>query len=240
MRRLRGAGSGPLVGIDQSAAGTAAVVLIDGELAAKVFVADTIADWKRLRREGAFPPCPVKAGDEAGRAWRLTWTRAVVGDLLGTWKPTHAALEDYALARQAFAHHLGEVGGVLRTLLWEVQVPFRLYDVQAVKLFATGHGDAEKASVVMACRDAWDVNFAPFGKVEHGAAGNLADAYAIAQLLRTELRLRAGELTLDQLPEHQRRVFLRTTKQHPTNLLAQEFATRDCEVAQRMAKLGRS
>jgi len=239
VKRLRGAGDGPLVGIDQSAAGTAVVVLVEGQLVDKRFVADSISDWKRLRTQGALPPCEVRAGDEAGRTWRLTWTCTWVAELLGRWCPTHAALEDYALARQAFAHHLGEVGGALRTLLWGQGIPFRLYDVQAVKMFATGNGAAEKASVLMACRDVWGVDFVAFGRVERGAGGNLADAFAIAQLLRTELRLRAGEVTLEDLPDHQRKVFLRVTKANPVNMLARPFATlADCEVAQRMARYG--
>ena len=101
----------------------------------------------------------------------------------------------------------------------------KVYDVQAVKLFATGNGNAEKAEVVIACRDRWDLNFLEFGKTT-GAGGNVADAYVIAQLLRTELDLRAGRTRLEDLPEAERRVFTRTTKQHPVNLLELPFAER--------------
>jgi Holliday junction resolvasome RuvABC endonuclease subunit len=227
MKRLRTTGTAdcPLLGIDQSARGTAAVVLVDGNLVDVLFWADTKADAKRLVDRGARVPREVKAGDEGGRAARLADLREALAALVAKWRPTRAALEDYALARMAYAHHLGEVGAVVRLVLWESAVPFRTYDVQAVKLFATGRGNAEKAEVVLACRDRWErLNFLEYGKSE-GAGGNVADAYVIAQLLRTELRLRAGETRLEDLPEEERRVFLRTTKQRPVNLLDTPFAS---------------
>jgi len=213
-----------LVGIDQSARGTAAVALVDGALVDLMYYADNKTAAKKQRELGALAPREVKAGDELGRVLRLADLRVNLGAFLAKWKPTHAALEDYALARKAFAHSLGEVGGLVRIELLLLGIPFRAYDVQGVKIFATGRGDAEKADMVLACRDKWEGrNFLEYGKTD-GAAGNVADAYVIAQLLRTELRIRAGEVKLEDLPESERRVFLRTTKQQPVNVLDQPFA----------------
>lgn len=216
-----------VVGIDQSATGTAAVALdAAGRLLGALFWADTKTAAKALRDRGALPPREVRAGDEGGRAARLEELRVELGAFLDAWAPAHAALEDYALARMAFAHHLGEVGAVVRLLLWGRRIPFRVYDVQAVKLFATGNGNAEKAEVVLACRDRWDLNFLEYGRTT-GAGGNLADAYVIAQLLRAELDLRSGRRSLEDLTDPERRVFTRTTKQHPVNLLSTDFARRE-------------
>lgn len=214
-----------VVGIDQSATGTAAVALDEGGLLLGVlFWADTKSAAKTLAFRGAVTPREVRAGDEAGRTARLEDLRLRLGAFLDEWAPAVAALEDYALARMAFSHHLGEVGAVVRLLLWGRRVPFRVYDVQAVKMFATGNGNAEKAEVVLACRDRWErLNFLEYGKTT-GAGGNVADAYVIANLLLLETALRAGRARLEDLPEVERRVFTRTTKQHPVNLLDQSFA----------------
>jgi Holliday junction resolvasome RuvABC endonuclease subunit len=216
------------VGIDQSARGTAAVALdSEGKLLGVLFWADTKSSAKALHEKGALPPMEVKAGDEGGRTARLDNLRTSLGAFLDEWAPKYAALEDYALARLAFSHHLGEVGAVVRLLLWSRAIQFRVYDVQAVKMFATGKGNAEKADVVLACRDRWEGrNFLEYGKTD-GAAGNVADAYVIGQLLRIELRLREGSVRLEDLSEVERRVFQRTSKQRPENLLATPFACRE-------------
>jgi len=224
LKRPHVTGDGPLVGIDQSARGTAAVALVDGKLADVMFWADTKTAAAKLKDRGALAPVEVKAGDETARTARLEGIKYAVRRFVEKWAPTHAALEDYALARKAFAHVLGEVGGVIRLELWRMNVPFRVYDVQAVKIFTTGKGDAEKADMVLACRDRWERhNFLELGKTD-GAAGNVADAYSIAQLLRTELRVRAGLERLEDLEEGARRVLLRTTKQNPRNVLDTPFA----------------
>lgn len=226
-KRLRKAGdAAAIIGIDQSATGTAAVALdAGGKLLGVLFWADTKTSAKLLAARGALPPRAVKAGDEAGRTARLEELRVRLGGFLSEWTPEYAALEDYALARMAYSHHLGEVGAVVRLLLWARGIPFRVYDVQAVKMFATGNGNAEKAEVVLACRDRWDLNFLEFGKTT-GAGGNVADAYVIAQMLRSELALREGSLVMERIPEAERRVFQRTTKQRPENVLSTPFAVR--------------
>ena len=82
---------------------------------------------------------------------------------------------------------------------------------------------AEKADMIIACQNRWEnIKFLDYGKDE-GAGGNCADAYCIAQLLRTELLIRAGEVELKSIPENQRRVFLRTTQQKKVNILDTPF-----------------
>jgi Holliday junction resolvasome RuvABC endonuclease subunit len=223
VKRLRADSEATLLGIDQSATGTAFVLLNEGRVVNQVFWADSGKDAKRLNHVGALPPEPVKAGDERGRTARLARLDCALSTLLREARPAVAALEDYALARLAFAHHLGEVGAVVRLALWRARVPFRVYDVQAVKLFAAGRGDARKEDVLLAVARKWKVDWTSWGKPE-GSAGNLADACAIAYLLRTELEVRSGRRALADLPEEERRVFLRVTKQHAVNLLDAEFA----------------
>ena len=215
-----------VVGIDQSARGTAAIALDNGKFAGQVFFADTKTDAATLKGAGAVESIAVKAGDDLGRVVRLDQILEVLSIFFSEFKPDFVAFEDYALARQAFSHSLGEVGAVVRLAAYWAGIPFRVYDIQGIKIFATGRGDAEKADMIIACRSKWDqIDFMRFGK-ETGAAGNLADAYVISQLLWTEIRLREGDLRLDELEDHEHRVFNRTTKQRPLSLLDMSFAVK--------------
>ncbi len=45
-------------------------------------------------------------------------------------------------------------------------------------------------------------------------------------MCRTELRLRAGTLTLADLPDEERRIFLRVTKPFPLNVLDRPWIER--------------
>jgi len=52
---------------------------------------------------------------------------------------------------------------------------------------------------------------------------NIIDAWWIAKLLLTELRLRRGLVMLKDLSEDAIKIFNRVTKSNPTNILATDF-----------------
>ena len=218
-----------LVGIDQSAAGSAAVLLENGKLTDKLFYADTKTAAKKLESHGAVIPRHVKNNNQVQHVERIIDLKYRLGRFLEQHRPNYAALEAYSVNRQAYVHVLGEVGGIVRMELARLSIPYKVYEISFIKKFATGKGNAEKADMVLACRDQWEKhNFLEFGKTDK-AAGNLADAYAIAQMLKMELNLRSGKKTLDQLEAHQREVFLKTTKYTPVNILDDPFITVDYE-----------
>jgi Holliday junction resolvasome RuvABC endonuclease subunit len=231
MKKLKRASSDVVVGIDQSANGTAAVELVDGKLGRLLFFADTKTKFRELRRslgEEFFvvEPVIVKGDDEVAKTLRLRRIRSEMTRFLSLTNPTHVAFEGYSMTRAPVASRvLGEVGGLVRLVLSDVGVRFRVYPVEAIKTFACGKADAEKADMVLACRDRWDEpNFLRYGKTE-GAAGNLADAYVIAQLLRLELEVRAGRAVLEDLDSTSRSVLQRTTpKKQPVAILETPFA----------------
>lgn len=231
MKRVVRASEDVVVGIDQSAAGTAAVELIDGRLNRIMFFADTKRKFRELNRTigGAVlivEPVIVKGGDEVSKTVRLRLIRKELIRFVTLCNPTHVAFEDYSMTRAPIASRvLGEVGGLVRVLLADLGFPFRVYPIEAVKTFATGNGAAEKAEMILACRDRWDKpNFTKYGKTE-GAAGNLADAYVIAQLLRLELRVRAGKEEIMSLDRVSREVLQRTTpKRQPIAIVDLPFA----------------
>jgi Holliday junction resolvasome RuvABC endonuclease subunit len=222
-----------VVGIDQSANGTAAVALAAGRLERFLFFADTKKAFRELGRERnrvvgftVVEPVVVKGDDEVAKTVRLRRIREELRRFVAGVSPTHVAFEGYSMTRAPVASRvLGEVGGILRVLLADLGVPFRVYPVEAVKTFATGKASAEKADMVLACRDRWDEpNWLKYGKTE-GAAGNLADAYVIAQLLYLELEVRAGRVVLEDLDADARAVLQRVTpKRQPVAILETPFA----------------
>ncbi len=65
-----------------------------------------------------------------------------------------AVIEGYAFGSKYRREALGELGGVIRTSLWENRVPFVEIPPPTLKLFATGNGKASKDEVAeAACRD---------------------------------------------------------------------------------------
>lgn len=228
MKRLARRNEGVIVGIDQSASGTAITALEGGRSVRRLFWADTKTSAKKLAGLGARPPVLVKNNDELQRVRRLNDIRLGIGEFLRQVNPEFAALEGYALTKAPIASRLlGEVGGVCRLVLLTLRIPFRVYDVEDIKKFATGNYKAEKAEMVLTCRDRWEeLNFMEFGKVD-GAAGNLADSYAIARMLELELRLRAGEVAIADVLPQEREVFNKTTKQRPENYLATPFVAEE-------------
>lgn len=64
--------------------------------------------------------------------------------------PDVVAIEDYALGAPGRLSllRLGEVGGVIRTRLWELDCTLVLISPGTVKLFATGDGKAKKPAMI--------------------------------------------------------------------------------------------
>jgi Holliday junction resolvasome RuvABC endonuclease subunit len=220
-----------VVGIDQSARGTAAVALRDGKLDDLLFWADTKKDYKAFRGKGLFGACiePLtgkNADGEAGKVRRLSLIRHHLATFLERTSPSHVAIEGYLVTRTAITSRvLGEVGATVRLTIADAQKPYRTYPVQLVKSYATGSGAAEKAEMVLACRDQWEqINWLAYGTVK-GAAGNLADAYVIAQLLWLELRVRSGRTIADELTPPERSILNHTTPKSPMSILETPFVT---------------
>lgn len=241
MKKVRRETGDVVVGIDQSADGTAAISLVDGRLGRFLFFADTKKSFVERAGTGkgvgtaasfgdghrVVAPVPVKGtGDEVGKTRRLRKIRDELVRFLSIMNPTHVAFEGYSETKAPrTARTLGEVGGIVRVLLADLGFPYRVYPIEAIKSFATGNGAAEKGEMILACRDRWEeINWHPYGKTA-GAAGNLADAYVITQLLRLELRVRAGEEEIMQIDRVSREVLQRTTpKRQPVSILETPFA----------------
>lgn len=167
---------------------------------------------------------------DARQVARLRWVRAWIRvklRVLAENNPSgvYVALEDYAHGAAMRAHQIGEVGGHVRAQACDTPGVFlRLHDPLSVKLFATGRGDATKEEVAEAVRERWGHDF---GSLDKQVAEDLYDALALAHMARTEYMVRNGTSPLSALADGERRVFLRTTKARPVNLLDRPWLSKD-------------
>lgn len=81
---------------------------------------------------------------------RLAWHRDAIAAALAANVVDLAVLEGYAYGRHNGAAALGELGGVVRLALADAGVPVVVVPPAALKLYATGKGNASKDEVFAA------------------------------------------------------------------------------------------
>ncbi len=88
--------------------------------------------------------------DEKGPE-RLRLVRQEVESLALKFKIDAVVMEGYSFAsRNSQAHSIGELGGVIRLLLWERGIPYVVIPPTCRAKFATGKGNASKNEVISA------------------------------------------------------------------------------------------
>lgn len=86
--------------------------------------------------------------DEKGPK-RLWLMKREVESLVLKFSPDIIAIEGYSFAsRNSQAHSIGELGGVIRLLIWELGVPLVVIPPTCRAKFATGKGNASKNEVI--------------------------------------------------------------------------------------------
>lgn len=86
--------------------------------------------------------------DEKG-AYRLWMIKEEVKSLIVKFGVDIAVIEGYSFAsRNSQAHSIGELGGVIRLLLWELGIPLVVVPPTCRAKFATGKGNASKNEVI--------------------------------------------------------------------------------------------
>ena len=217
-------------GWDVSLNHSAAVLLgPGGELVDCAFIAQRVSDAKKGREGTAVPAFVRNEKDRQQReALRLRFVSRWVEKIRRSFEfhdtETIHGVEDYAFSAVGRSYQIGEVGGLVRLGVLSPRPNggaggrLRLHDPLAVKLFATGSAKASKEEMIEAVRNLGQ-DFSKFGAAEE----DLSDAFVIARMIWTEIQLRAGRVTLEQLEEGPRRVFLRATKKTPVNILGREW-----------------
>ena len=217
-----------VIGIDQSLKGCAAVLMVEHMVKDFIFV----TSLKKLANNERAIYIPDPKSNESAAVDRMKIVGSFLARAFIKWRPQHVAFEDYAYGvHSSSIVSLGELVGVLKFILAIREIPFRVYDPMTVKLFATGNGHAEKREVTEAVEKRYDIDLtfaAKFDKQKNrktgeGNDGDVADAITIADMLNTELDVRSGKVSIQDLPENERRIFNRVTKKRPDNILFRDF-----------------
>lgn len=106
-------------------------------------------------------------------------------------------IEDYAFARANQAHQIGELGGVLRVMFYELRLNVLKVSPSAVKKFATGKGVASKEQMAVAVYKRWGKEF---------GTNDECDAFVLTEIGRIyhTYNLNTGEITT--IPRYQQEV----------------------------------
>lgn len=138
------------IGIDASLTGTG-VVCLKG---------DTIASSQRLDTK-------LKGVE------RLVAIEERLKHFVNHFNPDLVLLEGYAYAAKNQAHQIGELGGVIRTMLHKHNINWIEVAPPQVKKFATGKGNAQKDLVMLNVYKKWGAEF---------VSNDEADAYVLAKI----------------------------------------------------------
>lgn len=142
----------PVIGLDLSLTGTGFVVLDDQ---AKVLNAGTIK--------------PKIVGMP-----RLHEIKTYVSNLLEAYQPTQVCVEGYSMgSRAGQAFSIGELGGVIRLMLYLTSTRYKDVPPTSLKKFVSGKGTAMKDEIMMHVFKRW--NWTP-------GDNNQADAYGLARI----------------------------------------------------------
>lgn len=139
------------------------------------------------------------------------------------------ALEDYAYGGSGDMTGLAEFTGFIKIKQFLDGKKIRKYDIPSIKAFATTHGNSDKLSMYNAFikenEIKPDISKMPIVTKGSGVSptSDIIDAYWISRFLHLELKLRKGLIDLKSLDETQIKLFNRTTKAAPENLLATDF-----------------
>ena len=207
---------------------------VHGELQNFRYLTDQKASAIRSKEHGRYFKLPSRKKEpdnDVRNMMRLAFVSLECHRALKEWNPTVVGIEGYAFGTPK-GEMTGEIQGPLKVRLWTSRTPFRIFDVNSVKMFATYRGDAKKPAIIKAVRERWGVDFSRFNKPGDAkdvrqTEEDLCDAYVVARMCWTEWMLRAGQLDLASLHLKERQVFLRCTKAQPVNILGRSFTTRD-------------
>lgn len=130
----------------------------------------------------------IKGGKYRGPE-RLHRFKCDFQEIVDGYTPTLAIIENYAFSvgRGGRVYTIGELGGLVRLLLWENKIEYYEVSPPSVKKFLTGNGACEKSLILKEVYRRWDVDVSD---------DNLADATVLAKIgeaLLNEVHLTKSE-----------------------------------------------
>jgi hypothetical protein len=136
------------------------------------------------------------------------------------------SIEGYALHGVGKLTNIVEATMLVKTMIYNNNTPLRIYTPSMIKKFATGNGTAGKVSMFNSYENEPAVMDLSHLTPLQNPYEDIVDAYWVAKLLQTELKLRRGLLTLNELTVKRIEVFNAVSKSQPINLLVRDFITR--------------
>lgn len=118
---------------------------------------------------------------------RLSTFRQEITNIIAMRSNVHAFIEGYAFGANNQREALGELGGVLKLVLYDAKIPMVIVPPKTLKKFATGNGNADKISMGVSLMrelgleyptsDQTDAHWlALFGRAYHGLVPKLSKA----------------------------------------------------------------
>ena len=220
-----------VVGIDLSLNHAGLVCLEHGAMIGYAFITDIAGHAKTDKERGTYLPVEQMKkrfnGDKHRLlAWRLNEMASAVWEQIVRWYPIdYVVVEDYALRAEQGAHQMGEIGGLMRWMLYRAGIPFRLHDPTTVKMFVAHCGTCQKDAVERAVKERWGRDFSHHnaGQKSRQTSEDLADAFGLAMMGQVEVEVRAGRMKVSDLHPKEIRVFNRITKYMPVPLVDREW-----------------
>lgn len=110
---------------------------------------------------------------------RLGCIRSALRDVLAANPEiNYAAIEGYSYGSSVGrTFELGEVGSVVKLVLWDAGIPFIVVSPASLKQFVSGNGSSDKEHMRMAVLSKWGLDFAD--------RDDQCDAYGLAQVARS-------------------------------------------------------
>jgi Holliday junction resolvasome RuvABC endonuclease subunit len=226
-----------IVGLDLALNHIGAVELTDGEMSNFWYVTDILGSANKSKLHGTRLVLPKTKERQVKSIARLAWLEHWIDKtVLMASGPKYVGIEDYAIRAEQGAHYMGEIGGICRILCWFRGLRYRLHDPVSVKMFTAHDGTCQKDGIERAVKERWNVDFSEFNppppkpnkrnanpKQNRTTSEDLCDAYAIAQMVWTEVQLRSGQILMQDLHPKEVQVFNRVTKTYPVSLLDREW-----------------
>ncbi|MDD5651324.1 MAG: hypothetical protein PHF86_13075 [Candidatus Nanoarchaeia archaeon] len=230
-----------VIGIDASLNHTG-VVMIDqdkGNIIDLSYIAEKKSDLRPKFNCAYFSKPNGKTKSNNSENWSMLryrlnkqWFSKTLKKLRCKGKITHAIIEGYAY--NAASRPIFETGGwgeLIRYILLVNHIPYRVVDPMSLRSFSgayleKGREDKKYVMYKTALQEQPIIKQFPVNINEMvGPGSDIADAYLAARMLLCELKLRKGLIMLSQIPEHERRVYIRVTKSNPVNILDQDFCS---------------
>ncbi len=181
-----------IMGIDLSLNGTAITILNIGmddyRIEHQVFAFSSIKSLKKK-----FPDNIIYQDKELKGVERLEFINKEINDIIENKRIgpyiSDVAMEDYSFASIGRQFSIGELGGVIKLLIYSWNKSLTIYKPTEIKKFISGKGNAPKSTILLEVYKKFGIDFS----IYDSSSDDVADSYVIAHMLYNDLYLKKGD-----------------------------------------------